>query len=243
MAKAKKPSFKEIFKSRSAIAGRWMNQARDAMQSWVNSASGNSDRNRFLRAYNKQRGQQLGRGASLGAATKIAGASDEMVSARQMNTQNIGGMYLFIYKAEHREKLPYWDQYPLIFLLSNQVKLKDGKISNDHFMGLNLHYISPRQRALLMDAINDRVLRNAFDRKHERYDPNLYSKITYQVLKDAASHRQFKPCVKMYRKANVVSPNLIRIPGDEWHNIMFLDIARFQKKSQQYVHSESARNS
>jgi len=241
---ARRQSFTQIFRSRASVAGRWLNQARDAMAAWVDMATGNRDRverNRFLRAFHEQSNAPRGRGASTAAITNVASKA-ETVGKTNISKTNIGGLYLFIYKAKWRDKLPYWDRYPLIFLISNNAMIK-GKPSNDHFLGLNLHYLYPRQRALLMDAINDRLMRNGFDETHQNYDPNLYSRITYEVLKGAASHRQFKPAIKMYRKDHVVSPNLIKIPGFEWENVIFLDIARFEKKSEAFVHAESARNS
>ena len=43
-----------------------------------------------------------------------------------------GEMYMFYYDAKHKDTLPYWDRFPLVFPFS---KVKDG------FLGLNLHYL------------------------------------------------------------------------------------------------------
>ena len=48
-----------------------------------------------------------------------------------------GRMYLFFYDAKTKDKLPYWDRFPLIFIL---------EITQDGFTGLNLHYLPPRLR-------------------------------------------------------------------------------------------------
>ena len=235
-------SFTNIYKSRAAQAGRWISQARDALASWVDTAAGREDRNRFTRAYNAYQRENVSLQDGIRKVNQFrtiqSGAS--AIQAQGLRPEHVGGLYLYVYKAKFREELPYWDAYPLIFLF-NTAPLVGGKPSGKHFMGLNLHYIRPRERALLMDALNDRLLRNGFDPNHERFDRNLYSRISYSVLQAAANHRQFSPCVKMYLKSHVRS-SLIKVPGDQWHNVLFLPIARFQKKKDSYVWSESARN-
>ena len=53
----------------------------------------------------------------------------------------IGKMYLFQYDAKHKDILPYWDRWPLIFPFDNA---KGG------FYGINLHYLPPGARISLM---------------------------------------------------------------------------------------------
>ena len=56
----------------------------------------------------------------------------------------IGNMYIFTYDAKHKDKLPIWDSYPLVFPIQFY---KDG------FLGINLHYLPPQQRAGLLNEI------------------------------------------------------------------------------------------
>jgi len=44
----------------------------------------------------------------------------------------------------------------------------------------------------------------------------------------------------MYLKENVRSA-MVRIPGDQWHNVLFLPLAIFQKKKDSFVWSDSAK--
>ena len=43
-----------------------------------------------------------------------------------------GSMYMFFYDAKHRDKLPYWDSFPLVIAVGPAEK---------GFYGLNLHYL------------------------------------------------------------------------------------------------------
>ena len=64
-------------------------------------------------------------------------------SNRRQDTRFLlGNMYLFAYDPKHKETLPYYDRFPLIFPIN---KAKGG------FLGINLHYLPPPFRAKLMD--------------------------------------------------------------------------------------------
>ena len=66
----------------------------------------------------------------------------------------LGNMYLFSYDPKTKETLPYYDRFPLIIPFRPSVV--SGKAgSGPGFYGLNLHYIPPRLRARLMDALYD----------------------------------------------------------------------------------------
>ena len=52
-----------------------------------------------------------------------------------------GRMYTFFYDAKYKEKLPYWDRFPVVLILD---------MYQGGFSGLNLHYIPPRYRVRLL---------------------------------------------------------------------------------------------
>src|SRR5580765_4984034 len=56
----------------------------------------------------------------------------------------IGKMLFFQYDAKTKDKLPYWDMFPLAFLF---------KVSNNSALGINMHYLPPVERARLMMAL------------------------------------------------------------------------------------------
>ena len=66
----------------------------------------------------------------------------------------MGNMYLFSYDPKHKETLPYYDRFPLIFPIN---KAKGG------FLGINMHYLPPILRAKLMDQLYTVLNNKNFD--------------------------------------------------------------------------------
>ena len=57
-----------------------------------------------------------------------------------------GHMYMFEYKAKTAKKLPFYDEFPLVYVI---------KATRNEFWGLNLHYMSPKRRAWVMKRLMD----------------------------------------------------------------------------------------
>ena len=93
-----------------------------------------------------------------------------------------GSMYFFAYDAKHKDKLPYWDRFPLVFPF---------RIVENGFYGINFHYLPPRLRARLMDGLYEHT-------NNERYDERTKINLNYKLLNSVSKLRYFKPCVKMY---------------------------------------------
>jgi len=136
----------------------------------------------------------------------------------------VGRMYHFFYDAKHKQTLPYYDRFPLVFPMK---KVRGG------FLGLNMHYISLPARAKLMDALYN----VASDR---RYNEETKLKISYNILNSSARFRYFKPCVKHYLTPHVKS-RYFEIFSTEWDIALFLPTERFVGSSKKQVHRESAR--
>lgn len=133
-----------------------------------------------------------------------------------------GEMYLFNYDPKLKKTLPYYDTFPLIFPLESHGK---------SFLGLNLHYLPLRQRAVLMDAL----YALASDKK---YDENTKLKISYDILKGSSKTRFFRPCVKRYLRSHVKS-RFLKINAKEWDIALFLPLQRFQKATAEQVYRDS----
>lgn len=148
----------------------------------------------------------------------------------QVNKKNlvkaptIGNLYLFSYDAKHKDTLPYWDAYPLIFPIEYY---KDG------FLGINLHYLPPVLRAKLMDELYDYMT-------NKKYDATTKLKLSYKILKGASQLKYFKPCVKRYLFSHVRSKFLYLYPS-EWETALFLPLADWQKRTGQYVYAQSVK--
>jgi len=134
----------------------------------------------------------------------------------------IGSMYMFYYDAKHKDKLPYFDRFPLIFPFK---RVTGG------FMGINLHYLPLGQRAALMDALYDTA-------NNTRYDESTRLKINYSILSRASKFSMFKPCVKRYLTSHVKSRFLYVYPS-EWDIAIFLPTERFQGARKTTVFADS----
>jgi hypothetical protein len=137
-----------------------------------------------------------------------------------------GRMYMYVYDAKTKETLPYWDAFPVIFMVD---------MAPNGFYGLNLHYLPPPLRATLMDALY-RNLNNT------RFDDTTKLNLNYQTLKSASSMSLFKPCFKHYLTDHVKS-RFIYIEPKEWDIAMFLPLQKFQKASAEEVWREAASES
>lgn len=134
-----------------------------------------------------------------------------------------GRMFMFTYDAKHKDTLPYWDAFPLIFVINT---FPGG------FDGLNLHYLQPMLRARLMDALYENL-------NNSRFDDTTRIMVNYGVLKSASNLSLFKPCYKSYLYSQVRS-RFIYVEPKEWDIAMFLPLQNFQKATAQQVWRESA---
>lgn len=142
--------------------------------------------------------------------------------SRLTSMPQVGSMYMFYYDAKHKETLPYWDRFPLVF----PFKKVDGG-----FLGINLHYLPHTFRAQLMDALYDIT-------SNSRYDETTKLKLSYDILSSASRFKYFKPCVKHYLTGQLKSRFLYIYPS-EWDIALFLPLERFQGASKSKVWADS----
>ena len=164
----------------------------------------------------KEKVRQASASAQMRAVTP-----NQLLRRQEEGSATLGKMLFYKYDPKFAKKLPYWDMYPLVFPFE---KAKGG------FYGLNLHYIPPRERAVLMDELK-RYTTN------KKYDETTRLKLTYDILKGFG---RAVPCVKRYLGSNVRS-NTVRINADEWEIAIFLPVERFQKESSKTVWKDSRR--
>ena len=143
----------------------------------------------------------------------------QLLKREEEGSATLGKMLFYKYDPKFAKKLPYWDMYPLVFPFEK---------ANGGFYGLNLHYIPPRDRAILMDQLKEYATNN-------KYDATTRLKITYNLLKGFG---RAVPCVKRYLGTNIRS-NTVRINADEWEIAIFLPVERFQKQKKSVVWNDS----
>lgn len=133
-----------------------------------------------------------------------------------------GRMYFYYYDPKTKDKLPYYDRFPLVIPIEQY---------GDGFLGLNLHYLPPNLRLVLLDKLYD-LLNN------ERFDEKTRFRMSYSLLSGAAKYKEFKPCVKRYLFSHLRS-NFIEIPADQWEIAIFLPTEQFVGATSKKVHKES----
>ena len=134
----------------------------------------------------------------------------------------IGKMYFYFYDPKTKESLPYYDRFPLVIPIENY---KDG------FLGMNLHYIHPKQRIILLDKLSDTA-------SNKNYDKNTKLKISYQFLSSASRAFEATPCIKRYLYGHVQS-RFLEISAEEWDIAVMLPVESFVKASASKVWSDS----
>jgi hypothetical protein len=135
--------------------------------------------------------------------------------------RSVGKLYFFIYDAKTKLQLPWWDQFPLIFLLNT----KDTRTKTPSFMGLNFHYLPYNQRLELLTAL----------RNIDKNDKLTVEKRTIIAYETVLRYSKFaKPCIKTYLVSNVRS-QFIEVPKDEWEYAMLLGTAKYPREK--FVHT------
>ena len=152
---------------------------------------------------------------------KLMNATD-----RAASMPRTGFMYCYSYDPKHKKKLEYYDEFPLIFVVE---PAKGG------FIGINLHYVSPRNRIMIMDALT----RITTDKK---YNSQTKLAMSYNILKSLSKYNMIQPCLKRYLYSQVKS-NFVKIDANEWDIAIFLPVQKFRKAPASQVWSESARRS
>lgn len=139
-----------------------------------------------------------------------------------VRTKDIGKMFMFFYDPKLKKTLPYYDKFPMIMLVN---------VDQDGFYGLNLHYLPPKLRAQLMDALY--TLRN-----NNKYNDSTKLQISYEILTSASKFRYFAPCFKKYLYSHVQS-NFLYVSPEHWDKALMLPTEKFAKASTEKVHAES----
>jgi hypothetical protein len=133
-----------------------------------------------------------------------------------------GRMYMFIYDPKHKETLPYYDKFPLIFPIN---KAEGG------FLGLNMHYLPPVFRAKLMDSLYDVI-------SNDKYDETTRLRMNYDLLNGAAKFRYFRPTIKHYLVRHMKS-QLMYVKPEEWDVALFLPTRSFVNATYSKVYADS----
>ena len=134
----------------------------------------------------------------------------------------IGRMYFYYYDPKTKDTLPYYDRFPLVLPIEHYP---------DGFLGLNLHYIHPKQRIILLDKLSEYA-------SNTKYDKTTKLKLSYDLLSRASKTYEAQPCIKRYL-FNHVQSRFLEITADEWDIAVMLPVESFVGASNSKVYSDS----
>ena len=141
---------------------------------------------------------------------------------RLKNTSMIGKMYFYFYDPKTKDTMPYYDRFPLVIPIERY---------NDGFLGLNLHYIHPKHRMILLDKLSDTM-------SNDTYDEKTKLKINYRYLAAASRIFEANPCIKRYLFTQIQS-RFLEITADEWDIAAMLPLESFVGATTSKVYADS----
>ena len=141
---------------------------------------------------------------------------------RLKNKSMIGKMYFYFYDPKTKDSMPYYDQFPLVIPIEKY---------NDGFLGLNLHYIHPKYRMILLDKLSDTM-------SNDTYDEKTKLKINYRYLAAASRIFEANPCIKRYLFTQIES-RFLEIAADEWDIAAMLPVESFVGATTSKVYADS----
>ena len=146
-------------------------------------------------------------------------SADLLRDGKRTSVPTFGILNMFVYSPKLKDKLPYYDTFPLVLPIE---RYKDG------FLGINLHYLSIPMRIRLLDRLTDFANNDKFDKSTELL-------VDYSRLKNIDL---IKPCLKRYL-AGYVKSKFRKVEADEFMVATLLPVQRFKKQSDNYVFGKS----
>lgn len=134
----------------------------------------------------------------------------------------IGRMYFFYYDPKLKDSLPYYDRFPLVIPIEHYP---------DGILGLNLHYIHPKQRIILLDKLSEFA-------NNDKYDKTTKLRLSYDLLKNVSKIYEMTPCIKRYL-FNHIDSRFLEIGANEWDIAALLPVESFVGANSNKVYTES----
>ena len=139
-----------------------------------------------------------------------------------VNNIFIGQMFFFAYDPKTKEILPYYDRFPLVIPI---------EMYSDGFLGLNLHYLEPGMRVVLLDRLAEYAT-------NKNYDNKMKLRLSYEIVSEASKLQIAQPCIKRYLFSHVRS-KFVPIDPMEWDMAAFLPVESFVGASKERIWKES----
>lgn len=123
----------------------------------------------------------------------------------------LGKLYFFWYDPKHKDTLPVYDRFPLVFPIEPY---------SDGFLGLNLHYLSIVERSALLNRLMVYTTSKTLN-------DQTRLKLTYDTLASTRALSSIaRPCIKRYLYGHVRSM-YVEVTADEWDKASQLPVELF----------------
>ena len=132
----------------------------------------------------------------------------------------IGKLNMFVYDPKLKDKLPYYDIFPLVLPL---------EYYSEGFLGINFHYLPIPLRVKLLDSLVSSYSNN------DRLNESTRLRVTYNSVKRI---NLVKPTLHKYLRGYTKS-QFRRIDADEFVIATMLPVQQFRKASSRKVWSDS----
>ena len=155
----------------------------------------------------------------------VASIADTVTARKLYNQGKInqrpsgGRLNLFFYDPKFKEKLPYYDTFPLVLPLET---IRGG------FLGINFHYLSPVVRFSLLNQLQRFATNNKFD-------STTRLEVSYGKVGGFA---RVKSTIKKYLYSNVRS-GFMRVDLQDAPTAVYLPVQQFKKRSASFVYGQS----
>ena len=144
---------------------------------------------------------------------------DLIRDGKRTSVPTFGLLNMFVYDPKLKDKLPYYDTFPLVLPIEDY---------NNGFLGINLHYLSIPMRIRLLDRLTNFT-------NNSQFDETTVIQADYSKLKNV---NLIKPCLKRYLAGNVKS-KFRKVGADEFIVATLLPVQRFKKQSDKHVFAKS----
>lgn len=131
----------------------------------------------------------------------------------------VGHMYCYKYDPKTKDKLPYYDIFPLIIVVDYA---KNG------FYGINFHYLDVKSRIKILQLIAPMNTKSKNMRKIQ---------ISYSILKGLTT-TLWKPMFKRYLFSHMKT-KIVEMPVKDWKDCVTLPVVMFAKSTAKQIHKDS----
>jgi hypothetical protein len=136
-----------------------------------------------------------------------------------------GALNFFSYDPKLKEELPYYDKFPLSFIIG---------VDETGFTGINFHYLPYPVRVKLYDKMWNVAKLNV------KQPAQRVIQLNWQLLGAASKFPEVQPAVKRYLY-NHVRSRFIQVPIEDWKIALMLPNEQFVKAPTSAVHRTSMR--